>query len=70
MDLIVYKAFGEDHDNLQESIFKLFDSLFRGQLQPDELESLYVSKHVDPNGVELWDRLGSLLGRIQALPIF
>jgi hypothetical protein len=31
-------AFGEDHENRQESIFKLFDTRFRYQLQPNEIE--------------------------------
>ena len=31
-------AFGEDHENCQASIFKLFDALFRAHLHPEELE--------------------------------
>ena len=37
-------------DSQPESIFKLFDSFFRGHTQTEEIDPLYVFKHVDPNG--------------------
>merc|ERR1712137_1449920 len=44
-------AFGEDHDNRQESIFKLFLNYFWGRLHPEDLEEpLYVFKHIGPDG--------------------
>ena len=44
-------AFGEEHHNRQESIFKLFLLYFWGRLQPEEFEEpLYVFKHVGPDG--------------------
>ncbi|OLP95908.1 hypothetical protein AK812_SmicGene21905 [Symbiodinium microadriaticum] len=43
-------AFGEEHENRQESIFKLFLGLFMGHLKPEELEPLYVFKHQGPDG--------------------
>eukprot|EP00929_Paragymnodinium_shiwhaense_P045524 TRINITY_DN23254_c0_g1_i1.p1 TRINITY_DN23254_c0_g1~~TRINITY_DN23254_c0_g1_i1.p1 ORF type:complete len:530 (+),score=85.63 TRINITY_DN23254_c0_g1_i1:73-1662(+) len=43
-------AFGEDHENRQESIFKLFDSLFRGMLAPEEMEPLHVFLVETPTG--------------------
>ncbi|CAE7698993.1 unnamed protein product [Symbiodinium sp. CCMP2592] len=33
-------AFGDDHENAQENILKLFDQLFRGHVQPHEVEEL------------------------------
>ncbi|CAE7780784.1 unnamed protein product [Symbiodinium sp. CCMP2592] len=35
-------AFGDNHDNSQESIFKLFDNLFRGRVEPGDMEPLEV----------------------------
>ena len=35
-------AFGDNHDNSQESIFKLFDNLFRGRVAPGDMEPLEV----------------------------
>ena len=50
-------AFGEAHENNQESIFKLFWSLFTGRLHPQDLEPLYVFKHTGPDGeVGLYSR--------------
>ncbi|CAE7301806.1 unnamed protein product [Symbiodinium sp. CCMP2592] len=50
-------AFGEEHENRQESIFKLFMGLFMGNLKPEELEPLYVFKHEGPDGtVGLYSR--------------
>ncbi|CAE7027349.1 unnamed protein product, partial [Symbiodinium sp. CCMP2456] len=43
-------AFGEEHENRQESIFKLFLGFFMGHLKPEELEPLYVFKHQGPDG--------------------
>ncbi|CAE7265100.1 unnamed protein product, partial [Symbiodinium necroappetens] len=43
-------AFGEEHENRQESIFKLFLGLFMGHLKPEELEPLYAFKHQGPDG--------------------
>jgi hypothetical protein len=43
-------AFGEDHENRQESIFKLADGLFRGHIQPRDL-ALDVFLHDGPDGV-------------------
>mmetsp|Transcript_22082 Transcript_22082/g.40576 ORF Transcript_22082/g.40576 Transcript_22082/m.40576 type:complete len:872 (+) Transcript_22082:51-2666(+) len=43
-------AFGEDHENSQESIFRLFHMLFTGQLQITELgEPLHVFLHRGPD---------------------
>lgn len=51
-------AFGEDHDNRQESIMKLFFNLFGGRTCPDQLpEPLHVFKHRGPDGhVGLYSR--------------
>lgn len=56
-------AFGEEHGNSQESIFKLFDQLFRGNLKPEEVEPLHVFAKVIPgeadvpgNGLGLFSR--------------
>ena len=35
-------AFGEDHENSQEPIFKMFDQLFRCNLKPDDVVPLHV----------------------------
>ena len=35
-------AFGDNHDNSQESIFKLFDNLFRERVVPGDMEPLEV----------------------------
>ena len=43
-------AFGESHENKQESIFKLVDALFRGHIQPEHIEPLDVFLHHDPDG--------------------
>mmetsp|Transcript_148112 Transcript_148112/g.474106 ORF Transcript_148112/g.474106 Transcript_148112/m.474106 type:complete len:272 (+) Transcript_148112:1828-2643(+) len=43
-------AFGDDHENRQESIMKLFDGFFRGHADPRKIEPLYVFKHVGPDG--------------------
>ena len=43
-------AFGEDHENHQESIFKLLEQLFRGSLRPEELEPLHVFVKKSPQG--------------------
>ena len=43
-------AFGEDHENRQESIFKSVDGLFRGDLQPRDL-ALDVFLHDGPDVV-------------------
>lgn len=42
-------AFGEDHANKQESIFKLIDGLFRGHIMPESL-GLHVFLHVGRDG--------------------
>eukprot|EP00973_Karenia_brevis_P071331 9907947-Karenia_brevis.AAC.1 len=44
-------AVGEDHDNCLQSIFKLIDALFRGHLEPTEVEPLHVFIHEGPDGV-------------------
>ncbi|CAE8716192.1 unnamed protein product [Polarella glacialis] len=43
-------AFGEGHENRQESIFKLIDALFRGTLVTTDLEPLDVFLHNGPDG--------------------
>lgn len=43
-------AFGEDHDNNQESIFNLFDWLFRGTFAIEDIDPLHVFLHYDPGG--------------------
>lgn len=50
-------AFGDDHNNSQESIFKLFLIFFWGRVLPEELDPLYVFLHRAPNGkVGLYSR--------------
>jgi len=51
-------AFGDDHENRQESIFKLFLNYFWGRLDPADLEEpLCIFKHVGPDGkVGLYSR--------------
>eukprot|EP00747_Dinoflagellata_sp_TGD_P151326 gnl/TRDRNA2_/TRDRNA2_177203_c1_seq9.p1 gnl/TRDRNA2_/TRDRNA2_177203_c1~~gnl/TRDRNA2_/TRDRNA2_177203_c1_seq9.p1 ORF type:complete len:431 (+),score=89.94 gnl/TRDRNA2_/TRDRNA2_177203_c1_seq9:187-1293(+) len=43
-------AFGDDHNNSQESIFKLFLNLFWGRVLPEEMDPLYVFLHTAPDG--------------------
>merc|ERR1712008_399901 len=44
-------AFGEYHENRQESIFKLFLIYFWGHSEPEQLEEpLHVFKHIGPDG--------------------
>lgn len=48
-------AFGEDHDHAKESIFKLFEQLFRGRVSPQEMTSedpLNVFVHTGPDHVQ------------------
>eukprot|EP00747_Dinoflagellata_sp_TGD_P151309 gnl/TRDRNA2_/TRDRNA2_177203_c1_seq1.p1 gnl/TRDRNA2_/TRDRNA2_177203_c1~~gnl/TRDRNA2_/TRDRNA2_177203_c1_seq1.p1 ORF type:complete len:419 (+),score=87.22 gnl/TRDRNA2_/TRDRNA2_177203_c1_seq1:187-1257(+) len=50
-------AFGDDHNNSQELIFKLFLNLFCGKVLREEMDPLYVFLHKAPDGkVALYSR--------------